>query len=160
MRPMVLSAPMVTAVLRGLKTQVRRELKPQLGSDIPPNPCPFGGPGDLIWVRENFAVLPDGRVAYAADRAHPLQTWNTATQMGQWASRLTLEITAVRVERLQAISEADAKAEGYANRSHFAKAWDANTGRLKWYQNPAVWVVEFRRVDAPERVPAVPSARR
>ncbi len=90
--------------------------------------------------------------------------------MPRWASRLTLEITAVRVERLQDISEADAIAEGVERvgdrfkqympmfdgsaynpalaKSSYSQLWESINGPGSWAANPWVWVVSFRRVTA------------
>ncbi|MGP2988336.1 hypothetical protein ACTVLM_14520 [Serratia marcescens] len=68
----------------------------------------------------------------------------------RWASRITLEITAVRVERLQNISEADAIAEGgtkHFNIDWFGPLWASIYGVDSWDANPWVWVIEFRRVE-------------
>lgn len=92
--------------------------------------CPFGKAGDTLWVREAWAVdAPLNQVRrehedvmrgigngpyYRADKVHENSglVWRPSIHMPRWASRLTLEITAVRVERVQAITEADALAEG------------------------------------------------
>ncbi|MCA3380202.1 MAG: hypothetical protein ING08_08155 [Roseomonas sp.] len=76
-------------------------------------PCPYGQPGDHLWVRESGAWR-DGVVAFAAtDLVLPLgQKWKPSIHMPRWASRITLRITDIRVERLQDISEEDARAEG------------------------------------------------
>jgi hypothetical protein len=158
---------------------------------------PYGRPGDWLWVRETWrpvASIPRhlehyGRrtesIQYAADRAiqtRPVapgwrkpkaaKTGNVSPLfMPRWASRITLEVTGVRVERLQAISDADAKAEGVlpyrvfgvdqkvpgpgfegarlAEQPHrlpFADLWRSLHGEDSWETNPWVWVVEFRRV--------------
>lgn len=82
-------------------------------------PCPFGNKGDRIWVRETFSVVPDheepagcSAVLYAADSGEPYRKWRPSIHMPRWASRILLEITAVRVERLNSISDADCIAEG------------------------------------------------
>ena len=79
--------------------------------------------------------------------------------MPRWASRITLEVIGVRVERLQEISESDAKAEGVdaipeapaalTHRTSFAKLWDKINGKKHpWCENPWVWVIQFHRVEA------------
>lgn len=99
----------------------------------PGKPCPFGNVGDRLWVRETWAPMVDDdtlrargpalktdHLVYFADYPTPESipgegfTWRPSIHMPRWASRITLEITAVRVERLQDISEADARAEGTA----------------------------------------------
>lgn len=106
--------------------------------------CPQGQPGDQLWVRETFATLAPGSyeeeaprkfpgqwVRYAANRDDAAlarcndQRWHPSIHMPRWASRITLEVTGVRIERLQDISEEDAKAEGLA-----AVAKDGNL--FKW----------------------------
>jgi hypothetical protein len=80
--------------------------------------------------------------------------------MPRWASRITLEITAVRVERLGDISEADAIAEGVSNdmpivwqsgddtpRGMFGELWESINGPESWAANPWVWVIEFQKVE-------------
>lgn len=151
--------------------------------------CPYGQAGDHLWVRETFV---DGypmdwdtgtintaapiKVWYRAD--NKLDQWNycgdgktgpvpwkPSIHMPRWASRITLEITGVRVERLQEISEEDAKAEGAPlaicgvsdsltgpthlknHRTGFVRIWnEAYSERNHWGLNPWVWVLEFRRV--------------
>ncbi|BEL80113.1 hypothetical protein SM12BL3_14200 [Serratia marcescens] len=76
-------------------------------------------------------------------------SWSPSIHMPRWASRITLEITAVRVERLQNISEADAIAEGgteHFNIDWFGPLWASIYGVDSWNANPWVWVIEFRRV--------------
>jgi hypothetical protein len=134
-------------------------------------PCPYGTVGDRLWVREtwglnsgNFSFLS---LRYFADderRLIPGKTlldvhdyWGKrpSIHMPRWASRITLEITGVRVERLQDISEADAAAEGVTLKepeletyySGFTSIWESINGPDSWLANPWVWVVEFRKVD-------------
>lgn len=151
--------------------------------------CPFGQLRDRIWVRETWQAIHDsvdefGTVdettympsilkepdsywhpVYAADnwttdreeRGFP---WRPAIHMPRWASRITLEITAVRVEHLQDISEEDAKAEGAAPSTHtitppeaiyrvgFLNLWCSLYGEESWQANPWCWVIEFKRVEA------------
>ena len=80
--------------------------------------CPYGKPGDRLWVRETFDAPPGSTnpndVVYRADytASEPQHTWKPSIFLPRWASRITLEITDIRVERLQEISEVDAQAEG------------------------------------------------
>jgi len=132
--------------------------------------CPYGQPFDLLWVRETWQAAtgsrrdariltcprPDtGWVEYAATCDDPPPRWRPSIHMPRWASRLLLEITGVRVERLNDIGVSDAIAEGYdgSNPSPvdpsikwYADLWESINGAGSWTQNPWVWVVEFRRV--------------
>jgi len=199
-RPILFSGPMVRAILEGRKTQTRRVVKPQsailtdemarvLGvqppaqQNAPVISCPYGVPGDRLWVRETYAWSGDssipeadriasGEVWYRADggRGGGIR-WRPSIFMPRWASRILLEITGVRVERLQDISEADCWAEGIdavdgvfdesipamAQRMGrlcedaaptFACLWESINGTDSWNANPLVWVVSFRRVEA------------
>lgn len=252
-RPILFSAPMVTAILAKLKTQTRRTVKGYLitgpnppndstfdvyggdgwagafGSDGRGNAtqlCPFGVPGDHLWVRETWrphswrednpimiefsadggrmedrsgkfeaanyeewyegicisatdecatalesghpGLLHDGE-SYSWSENHSPLKWRPSIYMPRWASRITLEITGIRVERVQDISEADATAEGitkdeareYVYTGHspsdeaFAAAygdlWNRINGKREgcaWKDNPWVWVVEFKRLTA------------
>lgn len=151
-------------------------------------PCPFGQVGDRLWVRETWqGPLVDEEhtedyranadkfqtpefCEYAADGgARPefcdlddnvRQGWRPSIHMPRWASRITLEITAVRVERLNDISHDDAKAEGccygrgggvpdfaVTPADHFPTLWASIYGEESWSANPWVWVIEFRRVE-------------
>jgi len=127
--------------------------------------CPHGAPGDSLWVRESFydradyaaiGKLHKERIVYVADgvradcRAHP------SIHMPRWASRITLEITDVRVQRLQDITPEDARAEGveaYAAGHNlggywttaFARLWDSiNAKRAPCESNPWVWAISFQ----------------
>lgn len=141
--------------------------------------CPYGVPGDRLWVRETwFHDFEYDRLFYRADadadgtvpylvhgcagggvgNAH-IDRWRPSIHMPRWASRLTLEIKAVRVERLQEISEEDARAEGVEKAEAtdgalsyvlgFSDLWDSINAKrgYGWHTNPWVWVVEFERVD-------------
>lgn len=160
--------------------------------------CPYGQPGDRLWVRETWqgplfdydqwdAYREDHRrfetpafCQYAADGGAPPEfvddedemqcKWRPSIRMPRWASRITLEITDVRVERLCDISEADAKAEGCpcyvcgapldghsesdchcfhrtATASDYRDLWEQINGAGSWDANPWVWVVSFRRIE-------------
>ncbi len=207
-RPILLSAPMVRAILEGRKTVTRRAIKVQphidasgnfcvgssnYGQDGYGKPvtkhfvngcCPYGKPGDRLWVRETFIDLrgtgvehrpdPDGllqRYAYAADcrpGSHSDEArkdfglkYKPSIHMPRAACRILLEITEVRVERVQDISRADIRAEGLQCPPELAsddvspnyrdwypaawrELWDSTGGN--WDANPWVWVVEFKWV--------------
>ncbi len=157
------------------------------------NLCPYGQTGDRLWVREtwycdHFEVQKgpylqpvdmhdldqsreDGELVYAADGLAPYEqeqpTWKPSIHMPRWVSRILLEITDARVERLQDISEEQAKAEGvrlYTDHSELGDWWHVegietysadprksfellwNSVGGDWNANPWVWVVEFKRV--------------
>ncbi|HBL7110039.1 hypothetical protein F3H66_08615 [Serratia marcescens] len=144
--------------------------------------CPFGQVGDRLWVRETFQgpLIPEDELSeylganpdkfqspayceYAADGgAKPEYVdsdentrygWRPSIHMPRWASRITLEITAVRVERLQDISKADSIAEGgteHFNIDWFGPLWASIYGVDSWNANPWVWVIEFKQVSARE----------
>jgi hypothetical protein len=211
---------MVRAILEGRKTVTRREIRPRMrssdtqfelhqqtdGSWQPmhtfdescmdhqgtehPIVCPYGKPGDRLWVRETWycdhfevqqgpylqpadmvdleQAREDGELVYAADGLTPYEqdqpTWKPSIHMPRWASRILLEITDVRVERLQDISGDQAEAEGVdaamcqqfletspsryqckeAVIHGFAGLWQSTGG--DWDANPWVWVVEFKGV--------------
>lgn len=196
-RPIIFSGEMVRAILNGRKTQTRRVVKDQFRK-IPHGvvsrrsddwvhtystefrlyldviKCPYGVPGDRLWVRETHIQYADGRCIYKADH-NDLDAaglggmyggWRPSIHMPRSASRLLLEVTDVRVERVQDISEEDAKTEGVASvgacfrnysapdmpfefaRTSFFTLWDSiNAERgYGWDANPWVWVVEFKVV--------------
>ena len=131
--------------------------------------CPFGVAGDRLWVREawNMRGLMFGKPAafakYASKQAFHYRAtddgkwrlewggWRSAGQMVRNASRITLEITNVRVERLQDITTSDAHAEGFADVAFFRSSWNAvhggidpttkNQRQTAWEPNPFVWVI-------------------
>ena len=133
----------------------------------------FGLPADRLWVKETWGLTVEDTVCYRADEPFSIVTrWRPSIFMARWASRITLEITAVRVERLQDISEADARAEGVCELSlqqgepgawwtadpqnpdiagrtavcAYRKLWEKIHGPGSWDVNPYVWVVELRQV--------------
>lgn len=209
-RPILFSAPMVRALLAGTKTQTRRVFRlprgcswyASLGGEaagwlqddtgpawwhVDEQRCPYGAPGDRLWVREAHAfsvVDPEGYgwrddpenwdVIYRADEKQPaggwrdndgnviLPPWRPSIHMPRWASRILLDVTSARVERLQDISEADAMAEGivrqrdggyglpagehyhaHSARISYWSLWDAINGAGSVDANPWVWVVAF-----------------
>lgn len=143
---------------------------------------PYGIAGDRLWVRETWRARTtklEELVQYRSDlslREIPDSAdlppdffsnnmdygdnWRPSIHMPRWASRMTLEIIKVRVERLQDISERDASAEGIQmscsghSRLHskrpyslgFKKRWNSHYGRDSWDKNPWVWVIEFEKV--------------
>lgn len=144
--------------------------------------CPYGQPGDRLWVRETHAPRVDCLGAWdrsmqegfnrmgAEDICYSATTtprdwvgkWRPSIHMPRWASRITLEVTGVRVERLQDISDSDALAEGvdewrrgacssenpygYSPADYFRLLWSQINGPDSWGADPWVWVVEFRRL--------------
>jgi len=217
-RPILFSGPMVRAFLDGRKTMTRRVARlntagrakaPGKASnwhcDDPDawQACPYGAPGDRLWVRETWCQkTDDGYLVYndagdidsscchyAADGHEVFKSdgdggtewrkdgtaaspWKPSIHMPRWASRITLEVTGVRVERLQSVTEEDAQAEGVEPLTHIgpdqpildnprigrtagshphvlslAVLWDEINGdRAPWSSNPWAWVVEFKRL--------------
>lgn len=165
-RPILFSAPMVRAVLAGRKSQTRRVIRLPFSRGWL-GPCPYGIPGHSLWVKETWARHPDGDgVVYRAtdpgwDDEGQIK-WRPSIYMPRTASRITLETTGVRAERLQDISERDAMSEGVerdgagwrnyyhvAARDSFASLWDSINGkRAPWASNPWVWVVTFARKES------------
>ncbi|MGB6056351.1 MAG: hypothetical protein WBG17_14055 [Burkholderiaceae bacterium] len=212
-RPIRMTAPEVRALLDGTKTQTRRAVKPRNGGTIlgwggpgiamenlgtidgcmhvETVLCPYGQPGDRLWVRETWKYgvaaydLQNVEVAQyqatpgvndnADQEVHMAQwedRWRPSIHMPRWASRITIKITSVRVERLQDISEADAFAEGVYDGTPcrcdepldfvrscgncggrlvnaiylYRTLWESLNGPGSWDANPWVWVVEFERV--------------
>lgn len=194
-RPILMSAPMVRAILAGAKTQTRRVVKPRKDRDLGCElaACELAGevnggeyrnaycaPGDRLWVREAWRayaafnktpprdITPEAPIWYEAQDEVPFHPTaygklRPSMFMPRWASRITLEVTGVRVERLQDISVADALAEGvnvhpchhskprdsiYSPVQAYRELWESINGPGSWDANPWVWCVEFRRIDA------------
>lgn len=121
--------------------------------------CPYGKPGGLLWVRETFGCLCHNsmqpmtgcELLYRAtdDHEDPLSGWRPSIHMPRWASRLTLRLTDVRVERVQDISEEDALAEGCRSQvkhsALFADLWESINAKrgYSWESNPWVWALLF-----------------
>lgn len=175
---------MVRATLEGRKTVTRRVIKPKfggaiiapggrgialesLGDTIKTNLCPYGVSGDRLWVRETLEKANGVAVGYPADGSWlPCTPWMwkrnkvPSIHMPRWASRILLEITDVRVERLQDITPEQALAEGvkscerdldpvgndYSPYELFSMLWTSINGMESWNTNPWVWAVEFKRV--------------
>lgn len=143
--------------------------------------CPHGKVGDQLWVRETWAEVmeeEDLMFVYKASNIEELNTgdeddngnifkWRPSIFMPRKASRIQLEIVNIRVERLDNISEEDAKAEGvegidgkyldYSNTkskhyclsafSSYEELWIKINGKESWEKNPWVWIIEFKRIN-------------
>lgn len=189
-RPILFSAPMVNAILAGIKTQTRRVVKPQPWTvpfqtqqgdadealfwrygqekeDWPyPRFCPYGLDGDRLWVRETW-MQPEHdpeKYRYKATNPSYIGRWRPSIHMPRAASRITLEITGVRVERLQQMPYRDWIADfcpdyvqqeralasfvGREEQTRMAKEfWDSINGKKHpWDSNPWVWVIEFKKL--------------
>ena len=116
--------------------------------------CPYGQPGDLLWVRERFETDTDGLVKFYASNPEvinnscyrKLTKWKPSIHMPKAVARIWLKIKDVRIEKLQDISYADAKAEGVEYPHDFYDLWFKIHGPISWDNNPWVWVVEFEVV--------------
>lgn len=201
-RPIIFNGSMVRAVLTSDKTQTRRTKGLEYFSRPENDPdgwwcarisdgyaymvykqspheravrCPYGQPGDRLWVRETWACGihamaakrdEDGPFVYAADgttQGRLGDRWRPSIHMPRSVCRLVLEITGVRIERLQAISEADSCAEGIPStglqfydgrpataKDAFESLWNEINGPAAWAANPWVWVVAFRPLRNPD----------
>lgn len=151
--PIIFSGPMVQALLAGRKTQTRR---------LASSPLAKAQPGDRLWVREAWAPHPGGVMKHGAVyRADPgavpdAGRWRPSIHMPRVASRLTLTVTDVRVQRLQAMDNNDALHEGTPDlrtiengwdlRECFARLWNSLHGPAAWTSNPEVVCLSFRCV--------------
>lgn len=206
-RPILFSSEMVRAILDGRKTQTRRVINPQSLLDNKTRvtacyECPYGAPGDSLWVREScqiyghwvknghtksgaqrwkFSIHASKRVLYAGSF---VKSPSNKTQLGfykrpsifmpRWASRILLEVTDARVERVQEISDEDAIKEGIQDVCHcgdyieghgyhsghsptpmdgyavneFSILWDSINAKRghSWESNPWVWAISFKMV--------------
>lgn len=155
------SGQMVRAILEGRKTQTRRLKKLRIKDK-------YGCVGDTLWVREKWAVfVRDGVhrfISYAStatsheyDHHHEEidsiyavhdNMWRPSMYMPRWASRITLQVTDIRDQMLQDISEEDAKAEGFESVESFAKYWDGLNSNIcdRFVDNPPVWAITFKRI--------------
>lgn len=200
-RSIIFTGESVRAILEGRKTQTRRVVKNTLNGyfqpmtdgtwewspdggfdhDIAKVVCPFGIPGDRLWVRETWKPINHKQraietyIRFAADDGllsvkHSLTMevptrWRSPIFMPRWASRITLEITAVRVQRVQDISEEDAIAEGISltgenaewrgtrisvgsHVGRYAILWDSINAKrgYPWVSNPWTWALTFKLV--------------
>jgi hypothetical protein len=175
---------MVQAILEGRKTQTRRIIKDELlQNSTPDDDLEFllltiiykYKVGDVLWVRETFRAIDQEvgspRFEYKATEViNLIDKWKPSLFMPKQACRIFLKMKSIRVERLQDISEEDAKAEGvdfvegingnlYFNylkkeyggneRFSFMTLWESINGDGSWNKNPFVWVYEFERIEKP-----------
>jgi hypothetical protein len=182
-RPILFSTPMVQAIMEGRKTQTRRIAKGHalqfldaglLSEYVSKQDlCPYGELGDILWVRETWAlpVDADGNDAgyqYKADYSDGSERWKwkPSIHMQKSACRLFLQITYIAIERLNDISDDDAIAEGiigwsdasgFGHPDHdyptvdnpvesYKSLWKKINGEESWNENPWVWVIEFKRI--------------
>jgi len=176
----IFSEKMVRAILAGNKSQTRRIVEYDLHQTTPSMdklPCPYGHTGDFLWVCESWqAINTNGQWWHEVpDHDSPLWKWIftnpvepasemkppywlPSIQMPRMASRILLEITGLRIERLNCVSESDAVAEGCQAMvengqvvetavSEYARFWDSiNSDQgYSWQSNPFVWVISFQR---------------
>jgi len=189
----IFSTEMVQTILDGRKTQTRRTIKPDVfnnfdiccvggaiawcdqetGDFYPPTHCARYGVGDVLYVKETWAVIPEsfsdaGGYTYRAAAPQPLNSyvvytsphkpikWKPSIHMPRKAARIWLKITGVKAERLHDISDADCCAEGIDWRGSldfrrtFKALWERIHGKGSWLDNPWVWVYEFERCEKPE----------
>jgi hypothetical protein len=169
-RPIIFSGPMVNSILAGRKTQTRRVVRPQPQFDPPKVQEIWSGlyeAGMTMWVRETCWInQADQTVAYRADDEMPEHMqgtrWIPSIHMPRWASRLSLEVTEVRVQQVQEISRNDCFAEGLpiglvesdgiepyeyerCLKTQFRAVWDSAIDYPYWWnKNPWVWAITFK----------------
>lgn len=161
-KPILFSTPMVRALLAGTKTQTRRIAKPQPTVGACKSKYEVG---DVLWVRETWQAwweydkIAPRDIPNNSDINYPSDgnVWKTRVRsplfMPRWASRIRLEVTDVRIERLQAINADEAIAEGIDTETlgscreaveAYAQLWESINGPGSWAENPWVWVVSFQ----------------
>jgi hypothetical protein len=190
--PILFTGPMVNAIRENRKTQTRRIVTPQPNDSWSKPPigvsesghwvshgcqsnlkCPYGTVRDHLWVREAWAhVIVGNQIDYLYRADHHTgiekkngdQKWKPSIHMPKVACRLMLEVTGVKVERVQEISETDAIAEGCSGdrfatghgnieevspSEQYKELWEKINGPNSWASNPFVWVIEFQRLNQP-----------
>ena len=171
-KPILFSGPMVRAILGGRKTQTRRGVKApswsspeKAGVDFG---CPYGATGDRLWVRESFSVYGqpgNPQVFYRADYDEKTDAlkYKPSIHMPRWASRITIEVVDVRVERVRDIIPSDAISEGIGvcgriedtnAIADFCALWDSINAKrgYSFESNPFVWVIGFRKISVDTKV--------
>ncbi len=205
-KPILFNTEMVRAILDGRKTCTRRLVKPQPGKEyknvftisdgetlewVFAEDLPSGSgvcvnppyqPGDILYVRETWKRAANGYYYYESwqkDDIADIIKWKPSIHMPRKAARIWLEVTNVRVERLQEITEDECIAEGiyksscrgcnatfgcdvcpnegYEEIEEFIELWNSTIkknclDRYGWDANPWVWVVEFKRCDKPKEL--------
>ncbi len=163
-RPIIFNDAMSLAIIEGRKTETRRPLKPQ-HPDVYVGP--YGEEGDTLWVRETWRVdevaafrefrcdaacLPvvlsaSVGIADVKRWSNKLRfgRWAPSIHMPRWAARTVLDVLEVRAERLQSMTEEDARAEGFASLAAFIETWYAIYPTMSMRYNPWVRVVRFKR---------------
>lgn len=152
---------------------------PDYDNNVIPLNCPYGKRGDRLYVRETWHTdvldliyarakhedaMEASPIFYRADLVNNDSgcTWKPSIHMPRWASRITLEITNVRIERLQDISGSDCISEGIMERTtyppesdseeidrkEYRNLWESINGVGSWDKNPFVWVIEFKRIES------------
>lgn len=159
-KPILFSTQMVKAILEGRKTMTRRIKKDQSDlSNILIGKCPYEK-GMRLWVKETFFNDADFEeqpiYVYKADNEnYPRGSsgWKPSIFMPRAASRITLEITNIKVERLQDITEQDALDEGVdcapgwgLCQARFKQLWESINGQESWDANPFVWAITFKQI--------------
>ena len=176
-KPIIFSGPMVRAILEGRKTQTRRIIKSTRDINVTDTDvyrafqasleshCPYGQPGDHLWVRETWynPAYEQGESGLSCDCYYKatddvIVPWRSSIHMPRWASRITLKITDIRIQRLQEISPYDVRCEGFIEEEgdgigflfKFADYWDSlNEKRgVSFGTNPWVWVIEFWKIES------------
>ncbi|MBA7499230.1 hypothetical protein ES704_01970 [subsurface metagenome] len=180
-RPIIFSTDMVKAILDDRKTQTRRIIKwdikllatypdrveahyikngiPTFCNDFLLH-CPYGQVSNGLWVRETWQHIKAGIAYKASWNNKPDWKWRSPLFMPRWASRITLEVTEVRVERVQGITPEDCILEGLDKAEYlkdiwkrtalteFRIIWDSLNAKrgYGWDSNPWVWVISFKKV--------------
>ncbi len=171
MRPINFNAAMVRALIAGHKTQTRRPIRPMptgeakghpIGPDGEPARCTLAATGDALFVREPWALEGSTRV-FEADLGPAVakkRAWQPGRLLPADASRITLKVTGVKAEKLSALRDGDARAEGMppglfdeVPTMWFRSLWDSIYGsnEFAWDADPWVWVISFRALPKGKR---------
>ena len=163
----ILMTPGNASLLRRSKKWATRRLVKADGDE-----CRYGGPGDLLWVRENWQLVelpfadqdPESHIWKGpAPKAHPgglwhvvyqadhlrsdLPRWRPSIHIPKWAARFILKIHKVHKEPLHAIDDAGAQEEGMRDALDYRELWEEINGRGSWRDNPEVWVIRYTKTE-------------